>query len=87
MHCTLPRVKIIEPTCCPVNFYTTEVAGTLEDNPPVIGKYRNILAVYQNSGARVLYASDGIPSVLVGDGGDPSDITNFTTSEWTNLWT
>lgn len=65
----LPPVVEIKNEPCPVEFLTTEVEGTLEENPPVVGGFRNVLAAYKGSKAKVLYSSDGIPSVLSDDGG------------------
>lgn len=62
--CGLPPVLEVHSEECPVLFHTVEVEGTIEDNPPEIGKHRNTLVVYKGDDYKVLYSSDGIPSNL-----------------------
>lgn len=68
----LPPVLQINNEECPVLFHTVEVEGTIESNPPAIGRYKNVLAVYKEDGTKVLYSSDGVPSDL-GNGKGVSD--------------
>lgn len=60
----LPPVMEVKSEECPVLFHTMELEGTKESNPPYIGRYKNVLTVYSEDGAKVLYSSDGIPSIL-----------------------
>lgn len=73
----LPPVLEIKSEECPILFHTVEVEGNIESNPPTIGAYRNVLAVYKEDGYKVLYNSDGIPSNL-GNGEGVSDFDQLT---------
>lgn len=48
--------------------------GTEEDTPASIGKYHNVLLVYEANGHIYLYSSDGIPTLLSTEIGDLDDI-------------
>ena len=73
----LPPVLEIVNEPYPVQFLTLEQEGTLAQHPAVIGKYRNVLVVYRDSMARVMYDSQGIPTVLTTDtGGEGVDDFN-----------
>lgn len=48
--------------------------GTEEETPASIGKYRNVLLVYEANGHIYLYSSDGIPTLLSTDIGDLDEI-------------
>lgn len=68
MNCAVPApVLEIKNEQCPILFHTIELAGTIDDNPPTIGAYRNVLVDYRADGTKVMYNSDGIPSVMTGD--------------------
>lgn len=41
--------------------------GTEEETPASIGKYHNVLLVYEANGHIYLYSSDGIPTLLSAD--------------------
>lgn len=60
----LPPVIQINSEECPILFHTVELDTSYEEDPPVIGKYKNILVVYKADGQWVLYNSDGIPAVF-----------------------
>lgn len=68
----LPPVLQINSEECPVIFHTVELEGTIEDNPPAVGRYRNVMTQYKGDGYKVLYSSDGIPSNL-GNGESTKD--------------
>ena len=66
--CEVPSpVLEIKNEECPILFHTIEVEGTIDDNPATIGLYRNVLVSYKADGTKVMYNSDGIPSVMTGD--------------------
>ena len=66
--CEVPSpVLEIKNEECPILFHTIEVDGTIDDNPATIGAYRNVLVAYKADGTKVMYNSDGIPSVMTGD--------------------
>lgn len=44
--------------------------GTEEDVPAAIGKYRNVVLVYEANSHVYLYSSDGIPTLISSDSGD-----------------
>lgn len=44
--------------------------GTEEETPASIGKYHNVLLVYEANGHIYLYSSDGIPTLISTDIGD-----------------
>lgn len=60
----LPPVIEINNGECPILFHIVEVEGTPATNPPEIGKYKNVLTVYKEGGAKVIYSSDGVPAAL-----------------------
>lgn len=63
--CEVPSpVLEIKNEECPILFHTVEVEGTVDEHPPYIGQYRNILLVYKGDGATLLFNSDGIPSAI-----------------------
>lgn len=67
-ECELPSpVLEIKNEECPILFHTIEVEGTIDDNPATIGAYRNVLVSYKADGTKVMYNSDGVPSVMTGD--------------------
>ena len=73
----LPPVLQINSEECPILFHTVEVEGNVKDNPPEIGRYKNVLAVYKEDDHKVLYNSDGIPADLSIDGGGVSDFNQL----------
>lgn len=73
----LPPVLQINSEECPILFHTVEVEGNVNDNPPEIGKYKNVLAIYKEDDHKVLYNSDGIPADLSIDGGGVSDFNQL----------
>lgn len=60
----LPPVIQINSEECPILFHTVELDTSYEEDPPAIGKYKNVLVVYKADGQWVLYNSDGIPAVF-----------------------
>lgn len=48
--------------------------------PAAIGKYRNVLLVYEANNHIYLYSSDGIPTRLASDG-EPVDVPVFTLTD------
>lgn len=75
--CKLAPVQATEREVCPTLFLTLENPGTLREDPPVIGKYRNVLVVYKGSSARVMYDSEGIPTVITKDSSGASDFNQL----------
>lgn len=71
--CLPPKVVPVEVDGCPILFRKVEIpasAGDETTDPPVAGKYRNVLLVYEATGATYLYSSDGIPTQMPAKG-DP----------------
>lgn len=67
-RCEVPSpVLEIKNGECPILFHTIEIEGTIDDHPATIGDYRNVLVSYKADGTKVMYNSDGIPSVMTGD--------------------
>lgn len=60
----VPPVLQINNEECPILFHTVELNASYEEDPPAIGKYKNVLVVYKADGQWVLYNSDGIPAVF-----------------------
>ena len=60
----LPPVLQINNEECPILFHTVELDSSYDEDPPVIGRYKNVLCIYRVDGQWVLYNSDGIPSVF-----------------------
>ena len=60
----LPPVLEIHSEECPILFHTVELESAYDDDPPYIGRYKNVLCVYQADDSWVLYNSDGIYSVF-----------------------
>lgn len=64
--CTPPVLQINnEPEV--VLFHRKDFPASIGDettNPPRIGEYRNILLVYEATGAAYLFNSDGVPTLL-----------------------
>ena len=60
----LPPVLQINNEECPILFHTVELDSSYDEDPPVIGRYKNVLCIYRADGQWVLYNSDGIPSVF-----------------------
>lgn len=66
--CAVPApVLEIKNEQCPILFHTIEIEGTIDETPATIGLYRNVLVSYRADGTKVMYNSDGIPSVMTGD--------------------
>lgn len=61
-ECSLPPVLQINSEECPILFHTVEVDTTAADDPPLIGRFKNVLLLYKGDGAKYLYNSDGIPT-------------------------
>lgn len=59
-----PVIEINNPEECPVLFHTVELDTSYNEDPPYIGRYKNVLCVYKADGNWVLYNSDGIFSVF-----------------------
>lgn len=59
-----PVVQINNPKECPILFHTVELNTSYDEDPPAIGRYKNVLVTYQADGQWVLYNSDGIPAVF-----------------------
>ena len=59
----LPPVLQISNEECPVLFHTVELPSTQEEDPPYIGRYKNVLSVYSD-GTWALYNSDGVYSIF-----------------------
>jgi len=73
-------VEINNPKECPILFHKVVIPVTMGDEtsvPPEIGKYRNVLLVYEINNHSYLYSSDGVPTRL------NNGITNY--EEATNL--
>lgn len=71
--CLPPKVVPVEVDGCPILFRKVEIpasAGDETTDPPVAGKYRNVLLVYEATGSTYLYSSDGIPTQMPAKG-DP----------------
>lgn len=65
--CLPPKVVPVQTDGCPILFRRVEIpasAGDETTDPPVAGKYRNVLLVYEATGSAFLYSSDGIPTQL-----------------------
>lgn len=60
----VPPVIEIHNEECPILFHTVELDTSYEEDPPFIGRYKNVLCVYKADGQWVLYNSDGIYSVF-----------------------
>lgn len=60
----VPPVLQINNEECPILFHTVELNASYEEDPPYIGRYKNVLCVYAADGQWVLYNSDGIYSVF-----------------------
>lgn len=60
----VPPVLQINNEECPILFHTVELNASYEEDPPYIGRYKNVLCVYKADGQWVLYNSDGIYSVF-----------------------
>lgn len=60
----LPPVIQINNEECPVLFHTVELETSYSEDPPYIGRYKNVLCVYKADDSWVLYNSDGIYSVF-----------------------
>lgn len=76
--CLPPKVVPVQTDGCPILFRRVEIpasAGDETTDPPVAGKYRNVLLVYEATGSAFLYSSDGIPTQLPqkGDKGDQGE--------------
>ena len=65
-HCTPPVLQINnEPEV--VLFHRIDFPASIGDEteyPPQIGQYKNILLVYEATGATYLFNSDGVPTLL-----------------------
>lgn len=62
--------KVLSVGCCeqPVLFHKVTIpasAGDETTDPPLPGKYRNVLLVYEASGNAYLYSSDGMPTLIL----------------------
>lgn len=65
--CLPPKVVPVQTDGCPILFRRVEIPASVGDettDPPVAGKYRNVLLVYEATGSAFLYSSDGIPTQL-----------------------
>lgn len=76
--CLPPKVVPVQADGCPILFRRVEIPASVGDettDPPVAGKYRNVLLVYEATGSAFLYSSDGIPTQLPqkGDKGDQGE--------------
>ena len=76
--CLPPKVVPVQADGCPILFRRVEIpasAGDETTDPPVAGKFRNVLLVYEATGSAFLYSSDGIPTQLPqkGDKGDKGE--------------
>ena len=76
--CLPPKVVPVQADGCPILFRRVEIPASVGDettNPPVAGKYRNVLLVYEATGSAFLYSSDGIPTQLPqkGDKGEQGE--------------
>ena len=60
----VPPVLQINNEECPILFHTVELNASYEEDPPYIGRYKNVLCVYKADGQWVLYNSDGVFSVF-----------------------
>lgn len=61
--------KVLSVGCCeqPVLFHKVTIPASVGDettDPPLPGKYRNVLLVYEASGNAYLYSSDGMPTLI-----------------------
>lgn len=68
--CNTPKIIAIENPCETVLFRKVSIPASMGDditNPPVQGKYRNVLMVYEANGHSYLYDSGGI-ATLIGEG-------------------
>lgn len=76
--CLPPKVVPVQADGCPILFRRVEIPASVGDettDPPVAGKYRNVLLVYEATGSAFLYSSDGIPTQLPqkGDKGEQGE--------------
>ena len=61
--------KVLSVGCCdqPTLFHKVTIPAAIGDettDPPLPGKYRNVLLVYETTGNAYLYSSDGIPTQI-----------------------
>lgn len=65
--CLPPKVVPVEVDGCPILFRKVIVPASIGDEttfPPIAGRYRNVLLVYETTRAAYLYSSDGIPTLI-----------------------
>ena len=76
--CLPPKVVPVEVDGCPILFRKVEIPASVGDettDPPVPGRYRNVLLYYEATGSTYMYSSDGMPTKLPpkGDKGDQGE--------------
>ena len=65
--CLPPKAVPVEVDGCPILFRKVTIpasVGDEETDPPVPGRYRNVLLTYEAGGHAYMYSSDGIPTQL-----------------------
>lgn len=73
-------VEINNPEECPILFHKVVIPVSMGDEtavPPAIGKYSNVLLVYEANNHSYLYSSDGVPTRLNNGFTDYEDAINL----------
>lgn len=74
--CKSPKVLQINNPAEYITFHKVSIPAAMGDsttNPPKIGAYRNALVYYEADHTSWMYSTDGIPTLVTGEKGDPGD--------------